>query len=97
MKKVNYYVIGGQYASYCYGGSETLLGAKRIAGKHEEHWDNWQGWRRPKIYAAEDCELATNFYGEQMVPKADANPVARYDSSTGAWVSGADLCDEDLG
>lgn len=27
MKKINYYVIGGQYASFCYGGTPTLTGA----------------------------------------------------------------------
>lgn len=27
MKEINYYVIGGQYAAYCHGGTKTLLGA----------------------------------------------------------------------
>ena len=43
MKKINYYVIGGQYVSYCYGGTPTLIGAKRLASKSAEYWDNWQG------------------------------------------------------
>ena len=46
MKKNNFYVIGGQYESYCYGGTPTLIGAKRLANKH-----------RPGIYRAEDTEL----------------------------------------
>ena len=54
MKK--YQVIGGQYESIWYGESDSLLGAKRIATKHEEYWDNWQGWHTPKIYLAEDTK-----------------------------------------
>ncbi len=54
MKK--YQVIGGQYEYYWYGESASLRGAKIIAGKHKEYWDNWQGWQTPKIYKAEDCE-----------------------------------------
>ena len=54
MKK--YQVIGGQYEQYWYGESDSLHGAKIIAGKNKEYWDNWQGWHTPKIYAAEDCE-----------------------------------------
>lgn len=30
-KKINYYVIGGQYESRCYGGTETLEEAKKLA------------------------------------------------------------------
>lgn len=56
MAKVNYYVIGGQYESYCYGGAPTLIGAKRLANKHKEYWDNWQEWHTPQIYRAEDVE-----------------------------------------
>jgi len=54
MKKDNYYVIGGQYEFCCYGGTPTLIGAKRLANKNEEYWDNWQGWHTPGIYHAED-------------------------------------------
>lgn len=87
MNNINYYVIGGQYAQYCYGGAETLLGAKRLAAKHEEYWDNWQGWHRPSIYAAEDCVLAdTQFGGEQMIHKREALPVAEYDMDCKRWV-----------
>ena len=86
MKAINYYVIGGQYESYCYGGAATLLGAKRLAGKHVEHWDNWQGAYRPRIYAAKDCIKTKNFYGWQMVPGENAYPVAQYDSKTHRWI-----------
>lgn len=86
MKKINYYVIGGQYEFFTHGGTPTLLGAKRLAGKSEEYWDNWQGWHRPDIYRAEDCAPAENFYGSQMLPKADAYPVAVWDSCDKRWV-----------
>ena len=84
-KIINYYVIGGQYEQYCYGGSETLHGAKLIAAKHDEYWDNWQGWNRPAIYKAEDCIMANTFYGEQMVHKPEAFPVATYDMTRKRW------------
>ena len=58
MKK--YQVIGGQYEPYWYGESDSLHGAKIIAGKHKEYWDNWQGWHVPNIYKAEDCEEITS-------------------------------------
>lgn len=57
MKKINYYVIGGQYESVCHGGTPTLIGAKRLANKNWEYWDNWQGWHKPRIYRAEDTEV----------------------------------------
>lgn len=88
MKKINYYVIGGQYEHYCYGGAETLIGAKRIAAKHEEYWDNWQGWHRPRIYRAEDCVAVKNFYGETFAPDRDKeiDPVSVYDMDTKKWI-----------
>ena len=55
--KNNYYVIGGQYESYCYGGTPTLIGAKRLANKNKEYWDNWQGWHTPAIYKADDTQV----------------------------------------
>lgn len=82
MKKDNYYVIGGQYEAVCYGGAPTLLGAKRLAGKSQEYWDNWQGWHTPAIYAAEDTQLIEScgriltYDGEMIrVPKWGANPI----------------------
>lgn len=81
MKK--YQIIGGQYESFHYGEADTLVGAKRIASKHEEYWDNWQGWHTPKIYLAEDCHVVTckgwitKRDGEDtIVPNPGATPVA---------------------
>lgn len=51
-----YQVIGGQYESCWYGESDSLRGAKTIAKRNEEYWDNWQGWHTPKIFKAEDVE-----------------------------------------
>ena len=65
MKK--YQVIGGQYESVWYGESDTLLGAKQIATKHTEYWDNWQGWHTPDIYLAEDTQVITS-HGRVTTP-----------------------------
>ena len=54
MKK--YCVIGGHYEPKYYGESNTLLGAKLIAARNDEYWDNFKGWHRPKIYRVEDTE-----------------------------------------
>lgn len=54
--KIKYYVIGGQYIYHCYGGTPSIIGAKRLANKNAEYWDNWQGWHIPKIYRAEDTK-----------------------------------------
>lgn len=51
-----YQVIGGQYEPYWYGESDTLRGAKIIATKNMEHWDNWQGWHKPSIYLDENTK-----------------------------------------
>ena len=85
MKENRYYVIGGQYDRYNYGGTPTLLGAKRLAGMRTELWNNWQGFHVPQIYAAEDCAMAVNFYGEQMLPKPDTWPVAVWDERKRRW------------
>nr|DAU24465.1 MAG TPA: hypothetical protein [Caudoviricetes sp.] len=76
MKEINYYVIGGQYAAYCHGGTKTLLGAKRLANKCAEHWDN-----------AEDTREVSNFYGKMRAPREDALPVAwaRYNDGRPIW------------
>ena len=76
MKKNNFVIIGGQYASYCYVFTPTLTGAKQLVHKNMEYWDNWQGWHAPKIYKAEDVEKVTNFYGETYAPKNGALPAA---------------------
>lgn len=81
-KENKYYVIGGQYESCCYGGAPTLLGAKRLANRNAEYWDNWQGWHRPKIYRAEDTveiesrgRITTRDGRIIRVPKYGAEPV----------------------
>lgn len=76
MKKNNYYVIGGQYQHYCYGSVPTLLGAKRLAKKRIEYWDNWQGFHVPSVYKAEDVVECENAYGVTFVPKYGSSPVA---------------------
>ena len=43
MKRNMYYVIGGQYERICYGGTPTLIGAKRLANRKREYHDNWRG------------------------------------------------------
>lgn len=83
MKKNNYYVIGGQYEYYCYGGAPTLIGAKRLANKNREYWDNWQGWHTPKIYRAEDAKVVESHGSitirdgvEIRIPCEYAEPIA---------------------
>lgn len=79
MKKINYFVIGGQYKFYNYGGSETLLGAKRLATKNMEYHDNWVGWVKPSIYRAEDCRNGYPEYGSV--------PVAEWDDDSKRWIT----------
>lgn len=84
MKKENrYYVIGGQYEWYFYGGAPTLIGAKRLASKNLEYWDNWQGWHRPAIYKAEDTveieskgRITTPDGCTIRIPKVGTTPIA---------------------
>ena len=83
-----YYVIGGQYDAFNHGGANTILGAKRLATKCAELWDNWQGWHIPSIYREEDCKPQSNFYGEQILPIYGAIPVAVHDGKK--WVSEKD-------
>lgn len=82
MKKNNFYVIGGQYESICYGGAPTLIGAKRLANKNKEYWDNWQGWHTPNIYAADDTaeiesrgRITTRDGITIRIPKAGSEPI----------------------
>ena len=82
MKK--YSVIGGQYEQYYYGESDSLHGARIIAGRNKEYWDNWQGWHTPKIYHSSDCtEIEsrgniTHVDGEIIrVHKPDAEPITK--------------------
>lgn len=76
MKK--YQVIGGQYVYTRHGESDTLQGAKMIASKNKEYWDNWKGWNTPKIYKAADCTQGnpTEFNFSGVYPSPDAEPVA---------------------
>ena len=86
MKKINYYVIGGQYEGYNYGGAATLLGAKRLARRNQEYWGNWQGWHTPNVYAASDCECRTTLYARRMIlPMVNAQPVTVYNEDAGLW------------
>lgn len=50
MEHMRYYIIGGQYESKCYGETESLRGAKAMASRNREYWDNHQGWHTPRIY-----------------------------------------------
>lgn len=82
MKENKFYVIGGQYETVCYGGCPTLIGAKRLATKNIEYWDNWQGWHKPHIYKAEDTKeieskgrIITPDGMIIRVPKLDAVPI----------------------
>ena len=88
MKNEGYYVIGGQYEAYNYGWRRTLHGAKCLAAKCEEYWDNWQGWHRPTIWNAADCEMRITFYRdyEVVVPCMDADPVAVWNKQKKKWI-----------
>ena len=85
MKEIKYYVIGGQYENYNYGGTYTLEGAKRLATKHIEYWDNWEGWHKPVIYKAKDCIIASNFFGEDYYPKTGSNPYMTWNGYLKKW------------
>lgn len=81
MKK--YQVIGGQYESVWYGESDTLRGAKIIATRHAEYWDNWQWLHTPRIYAAEDVReiesrgrILTRDGETVRIPAPYAEPIA---------------------
>ena len=85
-KEIKYYVIGGQYCFYNHGGAATLEGAKRLATKNSEYWDNWQGWNKPSIYRKEDCSLQENFYGTGMYPTYGMEPIAYWDNDYKKWI-----------
>lgn len=36
--------------------ADSFRGAKVIAGRNKEYWDNRQGWHMPEFYLAEDCK-----------------------------------------
>lgn len=75
-KKGNYAVIGGQYRYTNYGVYTTLIGAKRVANKNQEYWDNWQGWTTPKIYHIDDTRKVTDYNGNTVIiPDVNAMPI----------------------
>lgn len=76
-KEYKFYVIGGQYKLYNYGGAYTLEGAKRLATKNEEYWDNWQGWHKPAIYKAEDID--------GLYPELGSIPYMEWDREKKKW------------
>lgn len=57
MEIKKYVVIGGQYEHHFYGTTDSLQGAKVLASRNEEFWDNWKGWNTPMIYAGKDCRI----------------------------------------
>lgn len=75
MKK--YQVIGGQYEQNWIGESDSLHGARIIAGKNKEFFDNWRGWQTPKIYLAEDCK---EIECKGWITKADGTKTIVYKS-----------------
>ena len=91
--KAQYCVFGGQYRDYCCGERETLLGAKRLAGKSMEYWDNWQGLHIPKIYKIEDTEIVSLDGESVRVPKPGATAAAKgtYKDGKIIWKEGADM------
>lgn len=77
MKK--YQVIGGQYEYKWYGESDTLRGAKCIATRNKEYWDNWQGWHKPAIYVCEDVKEIVS-RGRITIPDGTMNRVPKEDA-----------------
>lgn len=70
-------VIGEQYFPVHYGDAPTLLGAKRLAGKNLEYWDNWLGWHVPAVYRIEDVQkVYDDFAGWTLAPKTNTEPIA---------------------
>lgn len=80
--KDKFVVIGGQYTHVLYGCVPTLLGAKRLANKSAEYWDNWQGWHIPYVYAIDDVIFTpaedydpSDMYSVYATPKDGASPL----------------------
>ncbi len=71
MKEYKYYVMGGQYEDICYGGSDSLRGAKLIATKNREYWDNREGWHTPAVYLASGTIV--DEYGKRHVRTYDTS------------------------
>lgn len=75
--KNNYFVIGGEHGTCCYGGATTLKQATKLARESEEYWDN-RSFHIPAIYLAEDTEEIETETGLVRYPKEDAIPQKRY-------------------
>lgn len=82
MKK--YQVIGGQYESSWIGESDSLHGAKILATRNMEYWDNWQGWHKPCIYRAEDVEIVKS-YGRICTPDGWDIRVTKFGARPWVW------------
>lgn len=83
-------VIGGQYKWYTYGVYHSLHQAKVMASKHTELWDNWQGFRTPRIFPLEDCDFVPafvddtgNYHPDCYLPRLDARCWSKSDD--GKW------------
>ena len=83
MKK--YVVVGGQYNFRYYGESDSMIGAKRIATRNEEYWDNWQGWHVPSVYLSEDFRFDENGQLVPVEPERVVFPVAYRFHSDKRW------------
>ena len=77
MKK--YQIIGGQYKDYWHGESDSLHGAKIIASRCAEYWDNWQGWHTPVIYTADPVQDTPHDDYSQRARIDGARPFAYHD------------------
>ncbi len=79
-RKINYVVfsdlvvIDGETNNIYYGGTPTLLGAKRLAMKNRYFDESWGGYNTPRIFLAKDCEYKDNKY----FLKPDSKPYAIY-------------------
>lgn len=78
-----YYVIGGQYRHHIYGSFDSLHAAKVCATKHEEYWDNWQGWHKPKIYGKDYIDYINNCEYDYAEPY----PLYYWDYTVKKWAS----------
>lgn len=90
MENNQFVVIGGQYGSYDYGTTTTLLAAKRLATANEEYWDNWQGVHVPEIYKIEDTKVVVSkgrltSYDGQEIRIPVGKPYMIKNSKTNKW------------
>lgn len=88
----NFQVFGGQYESHYYGESDSLRGARLIASRNREYWDNWQGWHTPRIYLSADVREVES-RGRITTPDGiiirvpvSSVPFSVRDEKTGRWM-----------